>query len=128
LLLDQGLPRSAAIHLHRAGIEGLHVGDKGLSTATDSAILEFGRQQGMTVVTLDADFHKLLAISGVKGPSVIRVRIEGLRAETLARLLVDVLKICRDELSEGAMVSVTRNHNGQTAVRIRKLPIARRIY
>jgi hypothetical protein len=35
---------------------------------------------------------------------------------------------CRDELIAGAMVSVTRNHNGQTGVRIRKLPIARRIY
>jgi hypothetical protein len=35
-----------------------------------------------------------LALSGATGPSVIRIRIEGLRAEGLATLLVDVLKVC----------------------------------
>ena len=78
----------------------------------------------MTVVTLDADFHKLLAISGATGPSVIRIRIEGLRAEALASLLVDVMQVCRDEIMKGAMVSVTENNK----VRIRHLPIARPVY
>jgi predicted nuclease of predicted toxin-antitoxin system len=94
------------------------VGDRGLATASDSRILDLGRQEGMVVVKLDADFHALLAPSGAEGPSVIRIRIEGLRAENLARLLVNVLKVCRDDLTEGAMVSVTEN-----GVRIRQLPV-----
>jgi len=69
---------------------------------------------------LDADFHALLALSGVTGPSVIRIRIEGLRGEDLARLLVSVLHICDDDLLKGAMVSVTEN-----GVRIRQLPVLR---
>jgi predicted nuclease of predicted toxin-antitoxin system len=81
LLLDQGLPRSTVVHLRKQGIEAAHVGDKGLATASDSTILECGRQEGMVVVTLDADFHALLALSGLTGPSVIRIRIEGLRGE-----------------------------------------------
>jgi predicted nuclease of predicted toxin-antitoxin system len=120
LLLDQGLPRSTALHLHNNGIEAEHVGDLGLATATDSRILDFGREQGMVVVTLDADFHALLALSGVRGPSVIRIRIEGLRADALARVLINALQVCSDDLLKGAMVSVTEN-----GVRIRRLPAFR---
>ena len=74
----------------------------------------------MVVVTLDADFHALLALSGAVGPSVIRIRIEGLQGEGLARLLVNVVKICIDDLMKGGMVSVIEN-----AVRIRQLPVFR---
>jgi predicted nuclease of predicted toxin-antitoxin system len=84
LLLDQGLPRSTVLHLRNHQIEAVHVGDRVLATATDSKILDVGRQEGMVVVTLDADFHALLALSGVTEPSVIRIRIEGLRGEDLA--------------------------------------------
>ena len=83
LLLDQGLPRSAVLHLKNAGIEAAHVGDRGLATASDSKILDFGRQEGTVVVTLDADSHALLALSGVTGPSVIRIRIEAYGQKTL---------------------------------------------
>ncbi len=120
LLLDQGLPRSAALHLHNNGIEAVHVGDLGLATATDSRILDFGREQGMVVVTLDADFHSLLALSGVRGPSVMRIRIEGLRGDALARVVINALEVCSDDLLKGAMVSVTEN-----GVRIRQLPVFR---
>jgi predicted nuclease of predicted toxin-antitoxin system len=120
LLLDQGLPRSTVLQLQNHGVDAVHVGDKSLATATDSKILDVGRQEGMAVVTLDADFHALLALSGVTGPSVIRIRIEGLRGEELARLLVSVLQICDDDLLKGAMVSVTEN-----GVRIRRLPVFR---
>lgn len=120
LLLDQGLPRSAVLHLRNQQIEAVHVGDRGLATASDLKILDVGRQEGMVVVTLDADFHALLALSGITGPSVIRIRIEGLRGEDLARLLVSVMQICDDDLLKEAMVSVTEN-----GVRIRRLPVFR---
>jgi predicted nuclease of predicted toxin-antitoxin system len=73
LLLDQGLPRSAAALLCQAGIDTVHVGDLGQSSADDSVILESGRDSNRVVVTLDADFHTLLALSGAATPSVIRI-------------------------------------------------------
>lgn len=118
LLLDQGLARSAAGLLRTAGIDALHVGEIGYSTATDADILQRGRDGQRIVVTLDADFHTLLALSGATTPSVIRIRIEGLRAEMLAQLLLDVLPQCDEDLEQGAAVTV---QNGK--IRIRRLPI-----
>ncbi len=120
LLLDQGIPRSTVLHLRNTGIEAAHVGEMGLATASDAKILEIGRNEGKVVVTLDADFHALLALSGAAGPSVIRIRIEGLRAEDLARLLANALEVCNDDLMKGAMVSVTEN-----GARVRRLPLLR---
>jgi len=119
LLLDQGLPRSTVLYLQNYGIEAVHVGNRGLATATDLEILNFGHQAGMVVVTLDADFHTLLALSGLTRPSVIRIRMESLRAEALAKLLFSVLQICSEDLLKGAMVSVTEN-----GIRIRRLPVS----
>lgn len=107
LPLDQGLPRSAVYHLRAAGVDAVHVGERALATAPDSVILDIARQEQLIVVTLDADFHALLVFSRAAGPSVIRIRIEGLRARPLAGVLVDVLRLCMDDLSRGAMVSVT---------------------
>ena len=120
LLLDQGLPRTTTLHLRKLGVEAEHVGDIGLSTADDRTILAHALEHGQIVVTLDADFHAQLALSGAAGPSVIRIRIEGLRAEQLANLLVRVLEQGGDDLKSGAMVTVT-----ESSVRIRHLPLVR---
>jgi len=120
LLLDQGLPRSTVLHLRNAGIEAAHVGDMGLATATDAKILETALREGQVVVTLDADFHALLALSGAAGPSVVRIRIEGLRAKDLALLLDETLAACGEDLKQGAMISVTEN-----GVRVRRVPLLR---
>src|SRR5947199_10548585 len=82
--------------------------------------LAFAEQHSRVIVTLDADFHTLLARSGGAGRSVIRVRIEGVRAAGLADLFKDVLEICKEDWGNGAMVSVT-----EKAVRLRRLPLVR---
>lgn len=51
LLLDQGLPRSAARLLREDGIDTLHVGEIGLSTASDNEILRRGREDERVIVT-----------------------------------------------------------------------------
>ena len=118
LLLDQGLPRSAASLLRTAGIDTVHTGEIGLATADDMTLIELARQQDRVVVTLDADFHAILALSGADKPSVVRLRIEGLRAEALAALLQALLSERGSELESGALLTVQRKR-----VRIRYLPI-----
>lgn len=120
LFLDQGLPRSTVSHLLKHGIPSVHAGDIGLGNASDASILERSRKEGWIVATLDADFHALLALSGATVPSVIRVRIEGLRAESMAKLLSSVLEVCAQDLNQGAVVSVT-----ESGIRVRHLPLLR---
>ncbi len=115
-LLDQGLPRSAAQHLKNMGIESEHVGALGLEAASDKTILEQGCARGDVVVTLDSDFHALLAVSNASMPSVIRIRIEGLKGESVARIIRQLLDT--NDLLAGAAVTVTEHR-----VRLRRLPI-----
>ena len=70
----------------------MDVGDIGLADASDTTILDYSRKESYVAATLDADFHTLLAISGAAFPSVIRLRIEGLRGEALANLLADTTR------------------------------------
>ena len=86
LLLDQGLPRGAAAQLHPTGIDTIHTGEIGYATADDRDILIRAQEESRVIVTLDSDFHTLLAWSHTASPSVIRIRIEGLRAEPLVKL------------------------------------------
>lgn len=120
-LLDQGLPRSTVTHLAALGIASEHVGQLGLSRAADDIILDAARARQAVVVTLDADFHRLLATQRVASPSVIRIRIEGLKGDGLASLLQSVLNSAANELAMGAAVSVT-----ESRVRVHMLPIGKR--
>ena len=85
LLLDQGLARSTATALREVGFDALHVGDIGMAEALDAHIVERARIEGRVIVTLDADFHAILALTGATSPSVIRLRIQGLRGAEVAR-------------------------------------------
>ena len=118
LILDEGLPLRAAVALRQAGIEARHVLELGMGGASDQAILERARRDGATVVTLDADFHQILATTGASLPSVVRVRIASLPVADLVILLLNLLSRTGDELRAGAAVSVERHR-----VRLRKLPI-----
>jgi predicted nuclease of predicted toxin-antitoxin system len=118
LLLDQGLPRSAASLLRECGYESFHVGDLGLSAAADEEILSWARKEHFVVITLDADFHALLALSSANKPSVIRIRIEGLKASPLVKILQTVIKNCETELLSGVAVTVEPNR-----IRVRNLPL-----
>ncbi len=89
-----------------------------MSRAADLEILNRARGEHRVCVTLDADFHALLATSGERNPSVVRVRKEGLNADALATFLVAIWPRIESALASGAMVTITDRN-----VRIRQLPI-----
>ena len=119
-LLDQGLPRSSTALLRQAGWDVAHAGELGLAKASDATILARAASDRRMIVTLDADFHRLLAISGASEPSVVRIREEGLKAEPMVALLLDAVARTAQALAAGAAVTVTARK-----VRIRVLPIGK---
>jgi predicted nuclease of predicted toxin-antitoxin system len=120
LLLDQNLSAEAAPILRSRGMDAIHTREVGLETTEDDAILAWCRTEARIIITLDADFHALLALTGARTPSVVRIRIEGLRDEGLATLILRVVALTEADLQLGAVVTVT-----ETSVRVRRLPLVR---
>jgi predicted nuclease of predicted toxin-antitoxin system len=89
-----------------------------LQAASDEAILQFALANHRVICTLDADFHTLLAVSGASGPSVVRIRREGMRGAEVASLLFRVWSEVAASIEQGAAVTVT-----EKAIRLRRLPI-----
>ena len=119
ILLDQGIPRSAVAYLRETGFDADHVGELGMSSASDDEILQKAQELNAVVVTLDSDFHTLLASRQATRPSVIRIRIEGMKGIDVSEVVNQVFSMAHKELEMGSAVSVTRSQ-----VRIRLLPIA----
>jgi predicted nuclease of predicted toxin-antitoxin system len=117
-LLDQGLPLRAADLLRQTGEDAVHVAEIGMAKATDESILRRGAQEERVIVTLDADFHSLLALSGANGPSVIRIRAEGLTARPAAELIRKIAEGFGERLLAGCMLTCDEDR-----VRLRKLPL-----
>ncbi len=84
----------------------MHVGEIGMGKAADEEILAFSLGRNAVVVTLDADFHTILAVSGAQGPSVIRMRLQGLGGPEVVEVVRKVLAIFEVELKRGSLVTV----------------------
>ena len=118
ILLDQCVPRTTATIMRDAGWDVVHTGEVGLSQAEDARILRYARDEGRVIVTLDADFHAILAVQCMEKPSVIRVRLEGLKSRDMAALLQKIWPVIQDEIEAGAMVTIT-----EKSIRVKKIPI-----
>ncbi len=120
-LLDQGLPRGTVTCLATRGIEAAHVSDLGLAQAAEEVIMSRPLAESWVVVTLDADYHQLLALRRRRGPSVVRIRDEGLHAPEIGGLLARIAAVAEPDLRAGAALTVRA---GQ--MRIKRRPLLRR--
>lgn len=77
-----------------------------MATATDDGILARALETNAIIVTLDADFHTMLAVSGATGPSVIRFRVQRLHAPEIVRLTQMVLVEFEAEVKGGCLLTI----------------------
>ncbi len=119
LLLDQGLPFGAVIQLRSAGWDAVHVREIGMRDSPDAEILDFAGLDDRILITLDRDFPQILALTLARRPSVLFICQQGLRADSMASLIVSICDEHADELSKGCVVKVSAR-----GTRIHPLPLA----
>ena len=118
-LLDQPISWMVGKALQDAGHETLHVGELGLSAASDGVILDRAVKERCVIVTQDTDFGTLLSSSGQRLPSVILFRMRDGRPSVQAGVLLKNIPVLDDALRKGAIVVVT-----DASIRVRHLPIS----
>jgi predicted nuclease of predicted toxin-antitoxin system len=105
-LVDANLSPRVATALSSEGFKSIHVGDVGLLTAADQAILDYSASSWPSR-------------AGQVRPSVVLLRsADRLTPEQQAALLAANLPAVADDLGTGAIVTIARGR-----VRIRSLPI-----
>lgn len=118
-LLDQGVAGSTAQLLSAAGHPAIHVSELAMSRSADTQILAKAVELDSCIVTFDTDFHRHLAQAAAKSPSVIRLRLQHLQGQDVAKIVLEVIQKCLNDLSRGAAITVDANR-----IRVRRLPLA----
>jgi predicted nuclease of predicted toxin-antitoxin system len=118
-LVDANLSPRLAAALIAAGHDAVHVRELGMSSATDTAIIEAAEHDRRIVLSADTDFGTILALTGRTSPSVLLLRLTSpRRTELIAALLDANLPDVAEPLAAGAVVVVEDDR-----VRVRSLPL-----
>lgn len=117
-LLNMNVDRELAASLKKRGHSCRHVGDIGMSRATDREIVSEAARTNEIIITHDLDYGHLLAFSGEAAPSVIILRLRDLRTPQVISRIDSVWKDIETPLKHGSIISLS-----DKSLRIRNLPI-----
>jgi predicted nuclease of predicted toxin-antitoxin system len=98
VLLDMNLSPVWVRFLAGAGIEAAHWSTLGRPDAPDVEIPSFAAEHGFVVISHDLDFSAILASTRGEKPSVVQVRAEDLRIESIGGAVVSALRQMAAEL------------------------------
>jgi predicted nuclease of predicted toxin-antitoxin system len=118
ILLDQGMPLTAASILRGLGWDAVHVRELSMQQAADADILECAGRESRVIVTLDRDFPQILALTAAKRPSVVLIRQQRLRGAAVAELIQSLWLEHEATLDHGCVLKT-----GARGARIRLLPL-----
>ena len=118
IVLDQGLPSTAAAILREDGWDAVHVREIEMHAAADSEILGFAVRESRVVITLDRDFPQILALTAATRPSVVLIRQQRLCATELAALIASIRRDHEHTLDEGCVLKASAR-----GTRTRPLPL-----
>jgi len=119
VVIDNCLPLSWVEYLHHHGHTARHWRELGPANAPDTVIMEWAVRNNAVVLTHDLDFTKLLFQSSAGLPSVIQLRLDDVRPQSIGEDVVLVLKQHGKDLQCGALITI-KGHKS----RLRLLPLS----
>ena len=106
-LVDAQLPPALVGWLAAKGHEAEHVADRGMQTASDTAIWGYALAVSATIITKDEDFAQRKALTAA-GPTVVWIRLPNTRRRELLEWFEKVLPEILVALKRGeTLVEVT---------------------
>jgi predicted nuclease of predicted toxin-antitoxin system len=121
VLIDMNLSPEWCKVFASIGWTSYHWSDIGAPSAPDTELMSWAREEDCIVFTHDLDFGALLAASGAQKPSVIQMRCEDTNPTTMGVILTEALRVSKEELHSGALVTVDPRRT-----RIRILPLTKK--
>lgn len=106
ILIDMNLSPLWKEVFQREGYDSLHWMEVGAQNASDSTILHWAKHHDWIVFTHDLDFGAILAATGFSGPSVIQLRSEDTRPDTMGGIVISCMKICHSDLKRGSLLTI----------------------
>ncbi len=119
-LADMPVPQSTVRLARRLGHDAVHVREYGMQRATDPEILERAGIEGRIILTMDLDFPREVALTGVHCTGLIIFRLGNVSAVTITKTLERVLKTLPEKYIVGHILIVEPDR-----VRRRALPTGR---
>lgn len=104
--------------LYEKGYNIIRVTDRLPATSSDNEIVQLAYQEKAVIITQDLDFSAIVAQSGLKGPSIVSLRVDDAKPDIITQILLNVLPLIETYLTEGVIVSIDEKE-----YRIRKLPV-----
>jgi predicted nuclease of predicted toxin-antitoxin system len=118
LLVDMNLsPRWVQV-LEGAGWEARHWSVVGRADASDAEIMAYAAPTEYVVLTHDLDFSTILAATQGQKPSVVQIRVQDVRPESLGNQVCAALRHMQADLEAGALLTVDARRT-----RVRLLPL-----
>lgn len=118
VIVDMNLSPRWVPFLIGSGMEATHWAALGDSHAPDADIMAYAKLHDSVVLTHDLDFGTILAVTGNEKPSVVQIRSDDLRPESIGSKVVLALHQFSSELQSGALITIDPSR-----VRARLLPL-----
>ena len=118
VLIDMNLSPKWVDILSNAGFKAFHWSTIGEADAPDTRITQHAAANGFVVPTHDLDFSAMLAASKGEKPSVVQIRVDDIRPQSIGTSVIAALHQMERELLEGALMTIDTKRT-----RLRLLPL-----